>query len=417
MMKPRITIALAAAFFLVTFLRFDVIRDSLLSIAVLPVVLISNARVIGEYWNTGIIEYWVAALSWCGIAFWFLVIAKSLRLERAGAVGSGKTSSTMRAEHALALVIAIALSTPFLVPVDPNIQGNLVTTRLLPPLSIGRIREYVEHEEAPVGVSGSATAYIESTHRLLHSRIVVNVRPEDSDNADLVKGMDLVRDGSIIFLFGTDDNGRDVFSRAISGARLSLAIGIFAALGSLVIGGVIGFAAGMSRGALDPLLMRLTDLFLAIPSLFLVIGVLAFVGQSFVTLILVLAVTGWMGIARVTRGETISLREREFILAARMLRVSPLRIVVRHMLPNLGPVLITATVLQFANAILGEAALGFLGLGIQPPTATWGNMMGESMEYLPSGWWIGVFPGMFLAALLVLAHSIGQRERVNDLSL
>ncbi|MGA9120960.1 MAG: ABC transporter permease, partial [Bacteroidota bacterium] len=116
--------------------------------------------------------------------------------------------------------------------------------------------------------------------------------------------------------------------------------------------------------------------------------------------------TGWMGAARIVRSEVLVLREKEFILAARQLRVSAWRIVVRHMLPNLVPVLVSVAVLQFANAVLAEAALGFLGLGVQPPTATWGNMMGEAMGTLQGGWWVGLFPGAFLASVLVAAHDL-----------
>jgi peptide/nickel transport system permease protein len=115
-----------------------------------------------------------------------------------------------------------------------------------------------------------------------------------------------------------------------------------------------------------------------------------------------------MGIARVVRGEVASLREREFVLAARLLQVGVWRIIVRHLLPNLRPVLLTSAVLQFANAVLGEAALGFLGLGIQPPTASWGNMIGEATGYLGSAWWIGFFPGLFLATVIVCAHLVGE---------
>jgi peptide/nickel transport system permease protein len=132
------------------------------------------------------------------------------------------------------------------------------------------------------------------------------------------------------------------------------------------------------------------------------------VGQSAVTIIAVLSLSGWMGIARVVRGEVVTLREREFILAAKLLGVSTWKIIGRHLLPNLRPVLVTAAVLQFANAVLGEASLGFLGLGIQPPTASWGNMMGEATGYLGSAWWVGVFPGMLLAVVLVATHSVGE---------
>jgi peptide/nickel transport system permease protein len=221
-----------------------------------------------------------------------------------------------------------------------------------------------------------------------------------------------IREFRTVFLFGTDDNARDVFCRVVAGTRVSLGIGISAALGALLIGGAVGFAAGMSRGILDAVLMRLTDLFLAIPSLLLVIGILAFVGQSVTTIVVVLSLSGWMGIARVVRGEVLSLREREFILAAKLLRVSTWKIITRHLLPNLRPVIMTAAVLQFANAVLGEASLGFLGLGIQPPTATWGNMMGEATGYLASAWWVGVFPGILLAVVLVAAHSLGGNPAV-----
>jgi peptide/nickel transport system permease protein len=211
------------------------------------------------------------------------------------------------------------------------------------------------------------------------------------------------------FVFGTDDNGRDVLSRVMAGTRVSLAIGSVSALGALCLGSMIGFAAGMSRGWIGPLLMGFTDLFLAIPGLFLVVGVLAIVGQSIVALVVVLTISGWMGIARIVRGEVLSLREREFVLASRLMGVPTWRIAVRHLVPVLRPVLLASLILQFANAVLAEAALGFLGMGIQPPTATWGNMMGEGARYLDSAWWIAFFPGMFLSVLVVAAHIAGER--------
>jgi peptide/nickel transport system permease protein len=227
----------------------------------------------------------------------------------------------------------------------------------------------------------------------LHRTVLLSRNPPADPAAVGQPAGAALREFRTIFLFGTDDNARDVFSRVVAGTRVSLGIGISAALGALLLGGAVGFSAGLSRGVLDGVLMRLTDLFLAIPSLFLVIGILAFVGQSITTVVVVLSLSGWMGIARVVRAEVVSLREREFILAARLLRVSTWKIITRHLLPNLRPVIVTATVLQFANAVLGEASLGFLGLGIQPPTATWGNIMGEATGYLASAWWIGVSPG------------------------
>ena len=308
----------------------------------------------------------------------------------------------------IVLISFVALTSPFLTPTDPNVQGNLVTTRLLPPFTIGYVHEYLDAEVSSETGGTLHQWFTKANSYLLRRTVSISgnagtVSPSGRNHESIV-----VREFRTLFLFGTDDNARDVFSRAISGTRVSLGIGLSAALGALLIGAAVGFSAGLSRGLLDSFLMRLTDLFLAIPSLFLVIGVLAFVGQSAFTIILVLSLSGWMGIARIVRGEVVSLCEREFVLAARLLGISTWRIIVRHLLPNLRPVITTALVLQFANAVLGEAALGFLGLGIQPPTASWGNMMGEATGYLGSAWWVGVFPGIFLAAVIVSAHSMGE---------
>jgi peptide/nickel transport system permease protein len=303
----------------------------------------------------------------------------------------------------------IAATSPFVTLIDPNVQGSLVTTRLLPPLSTGYVREFLDPGRPGHETAGLVhRAFTEANHYLLHRTVLLSGTPPVDSPADGQPEGVAIREFRTVFLFGTDDNARDVFCRVVAGTRVSLGIGTSAALGALLIGGAVGFAAGMSRGVLDSVLMRLTDLFLAIPGLFLVIGILAFVGQSIGTIVVVLSLSGWMGIARVVRGEVISLREREFILAAKLLRVSAWKIITRHLLPNLRPVIVTATVLQFANAVLGEASLGFLGLGIQPPTATWGNMMGEATGYLASAWWVGVFPGILLAVVLVAAHSIGE---------
>jgi peptide/nickel transport system permease protein len=150
--------------------------------------------------------------------------------------------------------------------------------------------------------------------------------------------------------------------------------------------------------------MRLTDLVLSIPSLFLVVAIMAFLGKSISTLIVVLSLTGWMGTARAVRTEVLRLREREFVLAAKLLNQSPLKIMKNHIFRNLKPMIAVAATLQFANAVLAEASLSFLSLGVQPPTASWGNMLGQSLNYLDRGWWLGFFPGALLALLLISAH-------------
>ncbi len=176
-----------------------------------------------------------------------------------------------------------------------------------------------------------------------------------------------------------------------------------------MIGCLIGFLAGVLGGWTDKLLMRMTDLFLGVPSLFLVIALLALFGNSTILLVAALSVTGWMNVARLIRGEVLMLREREFILSARLLGRSSVEILRDHMIPNVLPTILIASVLQLGSVILAEAALSFLGLGIQPPTPSWGNMIGESMAYLNSGWWVGIFPGIALSTLVVSANLFAER--------
>jgi peptide/nickel transport system permease protein len=401
-MKRIASILVALVFALVSVAQFRLIVSSLVSLVAWCVLELVHGSPFGSYWNPALLEYWVAAIVWVVTALWLL---------RAIATRRPKTPPLQGASSWIIGVVGyVALVSPFLTAIDPNVQGSLVTTRLLPPLSRGYVRELLDPVNPGLDREGRAhQMFVEANNFLLHRTVQVSRdffadRPTESRQIG-----SQIREFPMLFLFGTDDNARDVFSRVVAGTRVSLGIGLSAALGALLIGAAVGFAAGMFGGVLDGFLMRLTDLFLAIPGLFLVIGVLAFVGQSIITIVIVLSVSGWMGIARVVRGEVVSLREREFILAAKLLRVSTWRIITRHLLPNLRPVILTATILQFANAVLGEASLGFLGLGIQPPTASWGNMMGEATGYLGSAWWVGVFPGFLLAVVLVSAHSLGER--------
>jgi len=211
-----------------------------------------------------------------------------------------------------------------------------------------------------------------------------------------------------IFFLGTDNLGRDVLSRIVYGTRVSLGIGFAAMCCSIVLGSIVGLIAGLLGGWVDRLLMRLTDLFLAFPSLFLIIALVAFLGNSIFLLVAVLAMTGWMGVARLIRGEVLMLRDREFVLAARLLGRSSVQIIRDHMLPNVLPTILLASVLQLGNVVLAEAALSFLGLGIQPPTPSLGNMIGESLAYASSAWWVGFFPGVVLSALVVSANVVAE---------
>lgn len=210
---------------------------------------------------------------------------------------------------------------------------------------------------------------------------------------------------------GTDKFGRDIMSRVFYGSRSSLGVGIAAMLIASLLGGLVGATAGYRGGWLDELLMRTVDGLLAFPRLLFVLTLLAFFSTSFWVVIVLLALTGWMGVARLVRSEVRSLREREFIEAAVSSGAKESRVVWRHLMPNvLGPVIVTAT-LRIGTIILLESYLSFLGLGIQPPTPSWGMMVFEGREVLLSAWWVSAFPGLFIVITVVACNLLGDGLR------
>jgi len=206
-------------------------------------------------------------------------------------------------------------------------------------------------------------------------------------------------------LLGTDDLGRDVLARIMYGARISLLVGFVSVGIASLIGICLGALAGYYRGWVDAVIMRFVDIMLCFPSFFLILAVIAFLEPSIWNIMIIIGITGWMGVARLVRAEFLSLRERDFVLAARALGASDLRIILKHILPNaLSPVLVSAT-LGVAGAILTESALSFLGIGVQPPTPSWGNMLINGKQTLGEAWWLSVFPG-FAILVTVLGYNL-----------
>lgn len=220
---------------------------------------------------------------------------------------------------------------------------------------------------------------------------------------------------SKIHPLGTDELGRDVLSRMIWASRISLKVGFIAMGIAILIGIILGSLAGYYGGRIDNLIMRFVDIMLCFPTFFLILAVIAILEPSITNIMIVIGITSWPGIARLLRAEFLSLKEREFVTAARALGASDRRIIFKHILPNcLSPVVVAAT-LGVAGAILTESALSFLGIGVQPPTPSWGNILTSGKAYIDLAWWLSLFPGIAIL-VTVLGYTLlgeGLKDALN----
>lgn len=234
------------------------------------------------------------------------------------------------------------------------------------------------------------------------------IAPYDPDAID-VKA--ILLEPSAAHYMGTDGLGRDVFSRMLFGARISLLVGIVAVGIATFIGVILGAIAGYYRGWVDAVIMRMVDVMLSIPTFFLILAVIAFLTPSIWNIMIVIGLTSWMGVTRLVRAEFLSLREREFVMASQTLGAKDRRLIFKHLLPNSLTPIIVSSVLGVASAVLVESGLSFLGLGVQAPQASWGNILTDGKEYIQFAWWLSLFPGLAILITVLGYNLLGEGLR------
>ncbi len=234
------------------------------------------------------------------------------------------------------------------------------------------------------------------------------ISPHDAGAIDLQQ---ILQPPSAKHPFGTDPLGRDVLSRMIWGAGISLKVGFVATGIAILIGTLLGALAGYYGRWVDALIMRFVDIMLCFPTFFLILAVIAFLEPSIWNIMIIIGATGWMGITRLVRADFISLKERDFVQAARAIGASDLRIIFRHLLPNAMASILVAATLGVAGAILTESALSFLGIGVQPPTPSWGNMLTAGKDNIDIAWWLSLYPGLAILVTVLGYNLLGEGIR------
>ena len=451
------------AFLLIILFKADLVLISFHSMAAAAALFVTAPEALNEIFTSEILEFWIGAIYLISVPIVLAFTARKLF--------QNKTSKTKEAEnteltlskislrafmrqtialYAAAVIFvlySLAFLAPFIAPFSPYDQQDFLVTAYQPPLA--RLNALILKQPKslliPLQTGGGTTVKLVNslisdfqnlkTRNEPNAVRFINEYRIEGDKVIYRQGIrsktiainELADNGKVhtiapngkqpdfvvarTFIFGTDQYGRDILSRVIYGSKISLSIGFLVVLISVTLGTVIGVSSGYFGGWIDAVMMRIVDVLIAFPALFLILIIIATFGNSIYLIVITLSFTGWMGVARIVRSQVLSLKEQEFILAAKSLGLSSMRIIFRHLAPNtLTPVIIAAT-LRIGSIILTEAGLSFLGLGVQPPTPSWGNIINEGRDNLLNYWWISTFPGIAILTTVVCFNLIGDGVR------
>ena len=436
-------------FLLILFIKAELVLISFRSLCTAIALFLSAPTALMEIFSSEIIEFWAGAIYLVTIPLIFALIArKSFRKKRTpthAELSPGKISLRAFMRHTIAIyascvifiLYSAAFLAPFIAPFSPYDQQDFLVTAYQPPLArldalvLNQPKNLIIPLQKGTGTSIDLANSLITDFQRLKTRNepnairFVNEYHLEGDKVIYHQGMRTktialdelakTKENKIAvtrtFILGTDQYGRDILSRVIYGSKISLSIGFLVVLISVSLGTVIGVTSGYFGGWIDAIMMRIVDVLIAFPALFLILIIIATFGNSIYLIVITLSFTGWMGVARIVRSQVLSLKEQEFILAAKSLGLSNMRIIFRHLAPNtLTPVIIAAT-LRIGSIILTEAGLSFLGLGVQPPTPSWGNIINEGRDSLLNYWWISTFPGIAILTTVVCFNLIGDGVR------